>query len=313
MDDDTLHFVFKYDQLEGGNSLFAHVHFGQRYVNGGVSYFICGGSTKPTPCPNVTGVIEGDITAADVVGPNAQGIEPGSFAEILRGMRAGDAYANIHTTRWPGGEIRGQINGRDQREGLEGWGVGTRSSKASGHGRGPAVTREGRPAGPRLARVLEALAITSSRNARSRARRPPRGGRTHESQPTLRTTISPSRTTGRSAIRCRPRMPTSGWLTSGVASRPPSLPPLETVNVEPRSSSGLSVPSRADSASPVSLRLDLLDAPLVHGPEHGHDEALVGLDGDSEVVPLEVHDLLAVQARVQLGTARRPWTVASTR
>ncbi len=31
-------------------------------------------------------------------------------------MRAGDAYANIHTTRWPGGEIRGQINDRDQRE-----------------------------------------------------------------------------------------------------------------------------------------------------------------------------------------------------
>jgi hypothetical protein len=116
VDDDTLHFVFKYDQLEGGNSLFAHVHFGQRSVNGGVSYFMCGGSTKPTPCPNVTGVIEGDITAADVVGPNAQGIEPGSFAEILRGMRAGDAYANIHTTRWPGGEIRGQINDRDQRE-----------------------------------------------------------------------------------------------------------------------------------------------------------------------------------------------------
>ena len=25
-------------------------------------------------------------------------------------MRAGVAYANIHTTRWPGGEIRGQID-----------------------------------------------------------------------------------------------------------------------------------------------------------------------------------------------------------
>ena len=26
------------------------------------------------------------------------------------------AYANIHTTRWPGGEIRGQINDSDQKE-----------------------------------------------------------------------------------------------------------------------------------------------------------------------------------------------------
>ena len=111
-----LHYVFTYAGLEGGNSLFAHVHFGQRSVNGGVSFFLCGGSTKPTPCPNGEGTVEGDVTPADVVGPNAQGIEPLSFDEILRGMRAGHAYANIHTTRWPGGEIRGEINDKDQKE-----------------------------------------------------------------------------------------------------------------------------------------------------------------------------------------------------
>jgi len=105
-----LHYVFHYEGLEGGTSLFAHVHFGQRGVAGGVSYFLCGGSTKPDPCPNVEGTIEGDITPADVIGPNGQGIEPGSFAEILRAMRAGESYANIHTTRWPAGEIRGQLN-----------------------------------------------------------------------------------------------------------------------------------------------------------------------------------------------------------
>jgi len=115
VDDDTLHYVFHYEGLEGGNSLFAHVHFGTRYVAGGVSFFLCGGSTKPTPCPNGSGDVEGDVTAADVIGPNNQGIEPGSFAEILRGMRAGEAYANIHTTRWPAGEIRGEINDKDQK------------------------------------------------------------------------------------------------------------------------------------------------------------------------------------------------------
>lgn len=112
---EKIHFVFKYADLEGGNSLFAHVHFGQRSVAGGVSFFLCGGNTKPTPCPNVTGTVEGDVTPADVIGPNGQGIEPGSFAEILRAMRAGHAYVNIHTVRWPAGEIRGQINNRSQR------------------------------------------------------------------------------------------------------------------------------------------------------------------------------------------------------
>jgi hypothetical protein len=116
VDDTTIHYVFTYGGLEGGNSLFAHVHFGTRYVAGGVSFFLCGGSTKPTPCPNVEGTVEGDVTPADIIGPNGQGIEPGSFSEILRAMRAGTAYANIHTTRWPGGEIRGQINDKDQKE-----------------------------------------------------------------------------------------------------------------------------------------------------------------------------------------------------
>ena len=116
VDDTTLHYVFTYHDLEGGNSLFAHVHFGARYLAGAVSFFLCGGSTKPDPCPNISGTVEGDITPADVIGPNGQGIEPGSFSEILRAMRAGQAYANIHTTRWPGGEIRGQINDDDQKE-----------------------------------------------------------------------------------------------------------------------------------------------------------------------------------------------------
>ena len=67
-------------------------------------------------CPNVEGTVEGDVTPADVIGPNGQGIEP----SVVRRDHPRDAgrarYANIHTTRWPGGEIRGQINDNDQRE-----------------------------------------------------------------------------------------------------------------------------------------------------------------------------------------------------
>lgn len=116
VDPATLHFTFTYGGLEGGASLFAHVHFGQPGVNGGVSFFLCGGGTQPAACPNVEGTVEGDVTAASVIGPNVQGIEPGSFDEIIRAMQAGHAYANIHTTRWPGGEIRGFINNPTGRE-----------------------------------------------------------------------------------------------------------------------------------------------------------------------------------------------------
>ena len=32
-------------------------------------------------------------------------------------MRAGHAYANVHSTKWPGGEIRAQINDRNFKSG----------------------------------------------------------------------------------------------------------------------------------------------------------------------------------------------------
>ena len=113
---ETITYTFTYAGLQGGASLFAHIHFGQRHVNGGVSAFLCGGGDKP-PCPPVAGTVTGIIDAADIVGPTSQGIEPGSFAELAKAMRIGSAYVNIHTTRWPAGEIRGQIADHNQREG----------------------------------------------------------------------------------------------------------------------------------------------------------------------------------------------------
>jgi hypothetical protein len=117
---EKLHYVFTYGGLEGGTSLFAHIHFAQRSVNGGVVVFLCGGGTKPTPCPNVEGTVEGDITPTDITsstGATTQGIEPLAWDEFLRALRAGHTYANIHTSpRWPGGEIRGEINDADQKE-----------------------------------------------------------------------------------------------------------------------------------------------------------------------------------------------------
>jgi CHRD domain len=105
-----IQYELRYRDLEGGTVLFAHIHFGQRATNGGVSAFLCGGGSKP-PCPQTQpATVTGTIVPSDVVGPAAQGIAPGQFDELVRAMRAGATYANVHTTQWPGGEIRGQID-----------------------------------------------------------------------------------------------------------------------------------------------------------------------------------------------------------
>ena len=113
IDDDaqTISYELSYSGIEGGAATASHIHFGKRAVNGGVSAFLCGGGDKPA-CPATEGTVTGVIDVADVVGPAGQGIEPGSFAELVAAMRAGHTYVNVHSPRWPGGEIRAQINDR---------------------------------------------------------------------------------------------------------------------------------------------------------------------------------------------------------
>jgi CHRD domain len=103
-----LDYSMLYFNLEGGALLFAHIHFGQPGVSGGVAAFLCGGGGKPA-CPPSGTLISGSIVAADVVGPAGQGIAPGEFSELVRAMKAGLAYSNVHTQNFQSGEIRGQI------------------------------------------------------------------------------------------------------------------------------------------------------------------------------------------------------------
>jgi len=92
----------------------AHIHLGQRAVNGGISVFLCsnlGNDPAGTQaCPPARATITGTIRPADVVGPAVQGIEPMEFDELLRAIRAGVTYANVHSETFPNGEIRGQLN-----------------------------------------------------------------------------------------------------------------------------------------------------------------------------------------------------------
>jgi hypothetical protein len=55
--------------------------------------------------------VTGTATAANVVGPTAQGFAVGDLAAVERAIKAGVTYANMHTAKFPAGEIRGQIRG----------------------------------------------------------------------------------------------------------------------------------------------------------------------------------------------------------
>jgi hypothetical protein len=96
----------------------SHIHFGGRAQSGGVAAFLCtnlgNGPANTQACPAGDATITGTITAADIVGPTAQGIPAGGFADLVRAIRAGATYANIHTTQRPGGEIRAQLVNDDE-------------------------------------------------------------------------------------------------------------------------------------------------------------------------------------------------------
>lgn len=108
-----------YADLEGEITQ-AHIHLGGRAQSGGVSVFLCtnlGNGPMGTPtCPPAPGSVSGTLEPADVVGPAAQGINPGEFGELVDAIEAGVTYANVHSTKYEGGEIRAQLEEDDGRD-----------------------------------------------------------------------------------------------------------------------------------------------------------------------------------------------------
>ena len=94
----------------------SHIHVGQLSITGSVVIFLCQTASNPDPtglapqCPQ-EGTVTGTITSANVIaGSQApQQLVAGDLAAVITAIRAGAAYANVHTQLSPGGEIRGQI------------------------------------------------------------------------------------------------------------------------------------------------------------------------------------------------------------
>jgi hypothetical protein len=117
-----VHWQLSYGQLESAVQQ-AHIHLGMPAFAGGISVFLCTnlGNAPASPpatatqlCPQPTAAepvvtISGTFVAGDVIGPAGQGLAPGEFDELLRAIRAGATYANVHTQNRANGEIRGQL------------------------------------------------------------------------------------------------------------------------------------------------------------------------------------------------------------
>ena len=111
----TIVYTEMYSGLQGPVTQ-SHIHVGQLGVNGSIVIFLCQTAANPDPtglapqCPQ-EGTVSGTLTAANVIAGSMapQQLAAGDLAAVVTAIRAGAAYANVHTTPSPGGEIRGQI------------------------------------------------------------------------------------------------------------------------------------------------------------------------------------------------------------
>ncbi len=115
-DDQLIEYELTYSGLQGTVQQ-AHIHVAQLSVNGSIVVWLCQTAAPfldPTghapQCPQA-GTVTGTITSANVIAGSmtSQQLTAGDLAEVIAAIRAGTAYANVHTNPSPGGEIRGQI------------------------------------------------------------------------------------------------------------------------------------------------------------------------------------------------------------
>lgn len=97
----------------------AHIHISPPGVNGPIVLDFCTTNrvtppaNVPTPptCPPPPFTLTGTLTEDNLrdITQNIQGVGVNSFADAVTQILNGNSYANVHTTTFPGGEIRGQL------------------------------------------------------------------------------------------------------------------------------------------------------------------------------------------------------------
>src|SRR5258708_7777431 len=79
----------------------AHIHLGRPATSGGVTIFLCGGGGRPA-CPVRTGIVQGTITAANVLAIPTQDLAAGDLSSIIAAVREGATHANAQSRNTTG-------------------------------------------------------------------------------------------------------------------------------------------------------------------------------------------------------------------
>jgi hypothetical protein len=125
-DGEEISYVLTFRDLEGDVRQ-AHIHVGTDHTTGGIVLWLCQTAASPSPVATTpqcsdpanlasarTNTVRGTLRADDVIPqstqPNNHGIAAGEFDEVIRLIRAGKTYANVHSSKFPSGEIRSQID-----------------------------------------------------------------------------------------------------------------------------------------------------------------------------------------------------------
>jgi hypothetical protein len=122
-DESSVDWVLSYDALEAPVTQ-SHIHLAAPAINGPIVVFFCtnlgNGPAGTQACPPPPATISGTFTSADVLAAGTIGLEAGNLAELIRAIRAGATYANVHSTLRPGGEVRGLIRVQEPQPGPTG-------------------------------------------------------------------------------------------------------------------------------------------------------------------------------------------------
>ena len=108
----SLSFVLTYSDLSAAVTQ-SHIHFGRVHTPGNIMVYFCSNLTTAPPgtqnCPPNGVAVTGTLSAGNVLAIAGQNVTAGDFDALTDALFSNSAYANIHTTKFPSGEIRGQI------------------------------------------------------------------------------------------------------------------------------------------------------------------------------------------------------------
>ena len=139
-DETEIDYVLTFKELEGDVRQ-AHIHIGHPQNSGGIVLWLCDSANNPSPVDSTpacsddptnlrSGRVTGTLTFEDyrenagngIAGPTSPPANPPNpstpeeFAEVIRLIRAGSTYVNVHTSKFGAGEIRSQLDNDGEAE-----------------------------------------------------------------------------------------------------------------------------------------------------------------------------------------------------